>query len=85
MVSFQINAESLPPSEAIPYLGRIIAFNNSDWAAVYQNLQRARRWQVIIARVMEMTGATVHAWGMMYKAVTQSVLLYGSESRVVTG
>ena len=29
-VSFQINAEALPPLEAFPYLGRTIAYNNSD-------------------------------------------------------
>ena len=28
-------------------------------------------------------GATVRAWAMMYKAVVQTVLLYGSESWVI--
>ena len=42
-VSFQINAETLPPSEAFPYLGRTITYNNSNWEAVYQNLRKARR------------------------------------------
>ena len=36
-------------------------------------------------RVMEKIGAMVQAWGVMYKAVTLSVLLYGSERWVVTG
>ena len=39
----------------------------------------------MIARVLENTGATLQDWGMMYKAVTQLVLLYGSESWVMTG
>ena len=30
-------------------------------------------------------GLMVRAWGIMYKEVVQSVLLYGSESWVVTG
>ena len=30
-VSFQINAEALTPSEDLPYLGRTIAYNSSDW------------------------------------------------------
>ena len=38
----------------------------------------------MIARVLEMTVATVQAQGAMYKAVAQSVLLYASESWVVT-
>ena len=33
-VSFQINVETLPPSEAFTYIGRTIAYNNSDWEAV---------------------------------------------------
>ena len=36
-------------------------------------------------KVVTKTGATVQAWGMMYKAVMQLVLLYESESWVVTG
>ena len=39
----------------------------------------------MIVRVMENTGAMVQDCGSMYKAVNQSVLLYGSESLVVTG
>ena len=59
---FQINTESLPPSEAFPYLEHMIAYNNIDWVAVYLNLRKSwRRW-VIIARVLERTGAMVWAW-----------------------
>ena len=36
-------------------------------------------------RVLAKTGETVWDWGMMYKAVAHSVILYGSESWVVTG
>ena len=39
-VSFQINAEILPPSEAFRYLGRRIAYNNIDWTTVYLNLRK---------------------------------------------
>ena len=37
------------------------------------------------ARVLAKMGETVRARGMIYKAVDQLVLLYGSESWVVTG
>ena len=36
-------------------------------------------------RVMAKTGATVRSRGMMYKAVSQSVILYGSEIWVKKG
>ena len=39
----------------------------------------------MIVRVLAKTVATVQAQEMMYKAVDQSVLLYGSEIWVVTG
>ena len=38
-VSFQTSAETLPSSEAFPYLGRTIVFNNIDWSAFYLNLR----------------------------------------------
>ena len=83
-LSFQINANTLPPSEALPYLGQTIAYNNRIWEAVYLNLRKAqRRWRMI-ARVIEREGATVRARGEIYKEVAQLVLLYGRESWVVT-
>ena len=39
----------------------------------------------MIVRVLERTGATMWDRGEMYKAVVQSVQLYGSERWVVTG
>ena len=82
---FHINAKSLLPLEAFPYLRRTIVHNNSNCPVVYQNLKKVQsRWGVIV-RFLEKMGATVRARGMMYKAVDQSVLLYGSDSWVVMG
>ena len=39
----------------------------------------------MIARVLERTGATLHAWEEICKEVAQLVLLYGINSWVVTG
>ena len=80
---YRQKTENLPPSEAFPYLGRTITYNNSDWEAVYLNLCKARRRWVMIARVLERKGSTVRAQGEMYKAVDQLVILHGSESWVV--
>ena len=84
-VLFQINAEALPPSDAFLYLGQKITYYNSDWMAVYQNLRKARRRWGIIARVMAKTVSTVRGQGVMYKVMSQPLLLYGSDSWVVTG
>ena len=83
-VLFQINAETLPPLEDFPYLGRTIAYNNRDWAAVYQNMKKSRmRWEMV-SRLLESTGAMVWAQRAMYKVVVQLVLLYDSKIWVVT-
>ena len=39
----------------------------------------------MIARVMVNMGAIVRVWGMMYKAVAQSVILYNSERCILMG
>ena len=62
-----------------------LIYNNSDWPAVYQNLNKARRQWGVIARVLAKTGSMVRARGMMYKAVGQFMILYRSNSWVVTG
>ena len=85
MVSFQINIESLSPSETFLYLGRKISYNNINWIAVYQNLNKACRWWGVILRVFAKIGAMLRSHVVMYKTVDQLVLLYGSESWVVTG
>ena len=36
-------------------------------------------------KVLTNMGAEVQVWGMMYKAVVESVFLYGSDSWVVMG
>ena len=83
--SLQINAENLPPLEAFTFLGRKIAYNNRNWARVYQNPWKAQRQWGVIVRVIAHTGTTVRPRGMLYKAVAKSALLYGSEIWVVTG
>ena len=39
----------------------------------------------MVSRVMEKAGTTVQARAMIYKAVVQTVLLYGSKSWMITG
>ena len=45
----------------------MISYNNSNWAAVYLNLRKSRRWWGMIVRVLERMVATVQAQGEMYK------------------
>ena len=52
---------------------------------LYQNLRKLQMQWEMIARFLENTGGTVQARLMMYKSMTQSVVLYGIESWMVTG
>ena len=67
------------------YLGRTVAFNNIDWEALYHNLRKVWSWWGVVAKVLMVTGAAVRAQAMIYKAVVQTVLIYGSNRWVVTG
>ena len=74
-VSISVNADPLDMAMIFSYLVRTVAYKNSDWAALYQNLQRVRRRWEMVGKVVTNTGSTVQARGMMYKAVVKSVLL----------
>ena len=52
---------------------------------MYKNMNNVRMRWGMIAGVLANTVETVQTYGIMYKAVAQSVILYGSESWVVTG
>ena len=75
-----MNAEPLEPVLSFMYLDCTIAYNNINWVAVYHNLLKARQWWGMIFKVLKKTGATVWARRILYKVVTQTVLLYGSLS-----
>ena len=64
---------------------RLKSHNNRYWPAVFQNLNKAWRWWGVISRVLTKTVATVRSRGVIYKALAQSVILYGSEIWVVMG
>jgi hypothetical protein len=75
------------PLEAVQefkYLGRLLSRNDDDWPAVHRNLSKARKSWARISRILAREGATPRVSGMFYKAVVQSVLLFGSETWVLS-
>ena len=65
------------------YLGHIVAFNNSNWEALYQNLRKPYpRWG-IVAELLTRMRETLWEQAMIYKAVVRTELLYGSDRWVV--
>ena len=64
-----VNAEPMNLASEFPYLGCTVAYNNSNWVALYQNLSKAwRRWGMM-GKVVTNTGATVQERGMFYEVV----------------
>ena len=66
------------------YLGRILHYNDLDDAAVTQNLQKARKVWSHIHRILRADGCSPHVMAYFYKTIIQSVLLFGSESWVLS-
>jgi hypothetical protein len=66
------------------YLGRLLSNNDDDWPAVHANLCKARKSWARISRILARDGATPRVSRMFYKAVVQSILLFGSETWVMT-
>ena len=68
-----------------PCPGRTVAYNKSNWAALYENPQKAHRRWLMVGKLVPNTGVTLLVWGILYKAVMQLVFLYRSGSQVVMG
>ena len=83
-VVLSIRGVPLKSVSVFKYLGRPLSYTDEDWPAIYRNLSKARSRWARVSRVLAREGADAKIAGMFYKAVVQSVLLYGSESWVVT-
>ena len=54
-----MNLEPLEPITAFSYMGYTVAYKNSYWTDLYQNLQKARRRWVVVGKVVVKTGTTL--------------------------
>ena len=66
------------------YLGRILDDEDKDSPAIARNLKRARQKWGMIGRILSKEGACPKSMATFYKAILLSVLLYGSESWVLS-
>ena len=55
----------MDPTMDFPYLGRTVAYNNSNWAALYRILYNARLRWLIVPKVLTKAGAMVQAREMI--------------------
>ncbi len=82
-VVFMINERPIKCVKEFKYLGRILDNKDDDRPAINRNLNRARGKWGSIGRILSKENAKPQAMASFYKAIVQSVLLYGSESWVL--
>ena len=81
---FKAKDQELETVDVFEYLGRLLSNDDGDLRTVRKNLKKARWVWARLQNVLESEGADPRVCGMFYKAVVQSVLLYGCETWVVT-
>jgi len=84
-VSFNVNGEKIDKVSKFKYLGRILEETDDDEHAANRQLTRARARWGRIAKILTIDGASPRVMGYFYKAIIQTVILYGSESWTLTG
>ena len=66
------------------YLCRILTNSDDEWTAVVGNLQKARKKWERMSRILGREEAYERVSGIFFKAVVRVVLLFGSETWVMT-
>ena len=83
-VKFYILGNEVETVTTFKYLGRWLSCDDNDQTAVLSNLRKARdRWGRF-SRVLTREGANPQMMATFYKTVVQSVLLFASETWVLT-
>ena len=81
---FYAYGEELERVEVFKYLGRLLAYDDSDVRTVRRNITKARKCWRRISRVLRAEEASPRVSGVFYRATVQAVLLYGSETWAIT-
>ena len=84
-VCFNINGEEIKKVNQFKYLGRILSNKDDDMIAIEKQLMKAKMtWGRIGKIIKRRTNSNPKIMSIFYKVIIQSVLLYGSESWVLT-
>jgi len=81
---FTIDGTPIESVGSFQYLGRAESHTDSDWGALHTNLRRAHYKWYKLSKLLTREGANPRIFGMFYKAVVQTVLLFGCESWTMT-
>ncbi len=70
--------------EVFKYLGRLLAQDDDDTQAIHAQLRKARATWARVGQVLRAENVPPRVAEKFYKAVVQAVLLYGSETWVLS-
>ena len=76
--------DTLHPVTSFKYLGGVLLALEDNWMEVVRNLRRLRYKWALLSSVLIREDADAPTSGIIYVAVVQVVLLYGSETWVMT-
>ena len=82
--TFTAYGKELRRVDRFKYLGRVLSYDDSDTPAIRRNLKRARVAWGRLSTVIAKESVPPPVAGMFYQAVVAAVLLYGSESWVLS-
>jgi hypothetical protein len=82
--TFTVAGTPIERVKEFKYLGRVLDESDDDWPALQSNLKKAREKWSRIGRILSREKAKPRIMATFYKAIIQSVLLYGAESWVLT-
>jgi hypothetical protein len=77
---FHVDGELLEKVDLFQYLGQILAQDNDDVRAVRQKIKKARGIWARVGQVLMADNTPPKVSAKFYKAVMQSILLYGSKT-----
>ena len=81
---FEAYGKPLERVSTFKYLGRAMTAGDDNCPAVVGNLVKARKSWGRLARILTREGADKRVSGNFFKAVVQSVLLFGAETWLLT-
>ena len=81
---FMVHGDVLERVEVFRYLGRLLSQDDDDIQAVRSQLCKARGTWARVGQVLRRENAPPRVSAKFYKAIVQSVLLYGSETWVLS-
>ena len=82
--AFTIDGTPIESVRSFQYLGRVESRTDSDWGTLHTNLRRARHKWYKLSKLLHREGANPRIFSMFYKAVVQTVLIFGCESWTLT-